>query len=55
MYEINGKKYEVVRVFDTNTTKTFIESLYDYFKTTGILEREMNESEGAYSKSNSSL
>lgn len=41
-YEINNKRYIVERIFQTNTTKTFIEVLYDYFQIPGILEREEN-------------
>ena len=42
VYEINDKKYIVERIFQKNTTKTFIEVLYEYFQIPGILEREEN-------------
>ena len=41
-YIIEDKKYLIVRKFQTNTTKTFIEYAQDYFNNKKILEREEN-------------
>ena len=41
-YIIEDKKYSIVRKFQTNTTKTFIEYVQDYFNNKKILEREEN-------------
>lgn len=47
VYEIDGNKYVVERIFEKNAEKTFLEILYEYFSISDIIEREEDIDDGS--------